>query len=151
MRTLPAVLVMALCLAAAVACGNPKPPTGRWEGTYESAHTMIAARLEIDKGGAVYVSAPDAFDITATSDAAREVIRQRLAMSLAEGWSNVGPRALDFDGKVFRKPGGIAPQIEWNPDTGRMTLVVYPGARPTVHIAMRAVRDFSPDPWPGQG
>ena len=151
MRTLPAVLVMALCLAAAVACGDPKPPTGRWEGTYESAHTMIAARLEIDKKGAVYVSAPDAFDIAATSGADREVIRQRLAMGLADGWSSVVPRTMDFDGKVFRKPGGIAPQIEWHPDTGQMTLTVYPGIRPTIHITMRAVHDFSPDPWPGQG
>lgn len=149
MRTVSTVFVAGLCLAIAFACSAPKPPTGRWEGTYESAQTMIAARLEIAKGGAIYVSAPDALDIAANDDATREVIRQRLAMGLAGGWSEVIPRTLDFDGKVFRKPGGIAPQMEWNPDTGQMSLIVYPGKEASVRVEMRAVKDFSADPWPG--
>jgi len=149
MRTLSTGLVVCLCLAFAFACSAPKPPSGRWEGTYESAQTMIASRLEIDKNGLIYVSAPDALDITASDDAGREVIRQRLAMGLAEGWSEVTPRTLDFDGKVFRKPGGIAPQMEWNPDTRQMSLIVYPGTQASIRIEMRAVKDFSADPWPG--
>jgi hypothetical protein len=55
---------------------------------------------------------------------------------------------MDFDGHVFRKPGGIAPQMEWNPDTRRMTLIVYLGMN-TVRIPMRAVSDFPGDPWSG--
>ncbi len=149
MRVLSAVLVAGLCLAATLACTSAKPPVGRWEGTYESADTMIVARLEIDKGGLVFVSAPDALDVTTTDEAERELIRQRLALGLERAWSEVVPRKLDFDGTVFRKPGGVAPQMEWNPDTRQMTLVVYPGTRPSVHIKMRAVHDFSADPWPG--
>ena len=149
MRTLSAVLVVGLCLATAFACSAPKAPTGRWEGTYESARTMIAARLQIDKDGAVLVSAPDAVDITASDDADREMIRQRLAMGLADAWDEVLPRRFDFDGKVFRKPAGIAPQMEWNPDTKEMVLIVYPGKEASIRIPMRAVKEFSLDPWPG--
>ena len=78
----------------------------------------------------------------------REVIRQRLALGLARAWAEVVPRKLDFDGTVFRKPGGVAPQMTWDPDTRKMTLIVYPGTRPSVHIKMRAVHAFSADPWP---
>ena len=149
MRTLSALLVMGLCLATAFACSDSERPTGRWEGTYESAQTLIAARLEIAKDGAIYISAPDALDVTATDDGDREVIRQKLAMDLAEGWNAVEARRFDFDGKIFRKPGGIAPQLIWDPDTKQMSLIVYPGTQATIRIAMRAVKEFSADPWPG--
>jgi hypothetical protein len=124
---------------------------GRWEGTYETRGTMIVARFEIDKGGAVFVSAPDALDITASDEADREVVRQRLAMGLADAWVRVQPRKLSFDGKVFRLPGHIAPQAEWDSDTKTMTLIVYPGKHPTIRIKMHAVRQFSADPWPAFG
>lgn len=147
MRAFPAALVAGLCLAMA-ACTPAKPPTGRWEGTYESRTTMIAARLEIDPNGLVYISAPDAIDIKATDPDDREIIRQRLAMGLERTWPTVPPRKFAFDGTVFRKPGGIAPQMTWNPSTKQMTLVVYPGTQPIVHVKMHRVRHFSADPWP---
>lgn len=146
MRMLSALFVAGLCLATMVACSKPKPPVGRWEGTFQSADTMIVARLEIDPNGAIYISAPDAVDIAPNAD--RAVIRQRLAVGLIRAWDEVQPRAFDFDGRVFRKPGGVAPQIEWSPGSKQMTLVVYPGTRPTIHVKMRAVRDFSVNPWP---
>lgn len=149
MRTLSAAIAASLCLLAVLACTPAKPPIGRWEGTYETAKTMIAARFEIDKDGAVYVSAPDALDIATSDDGEREVIRQRLAMGLADAWARVLPRKLDFDGKVFRYPGHIAPQAEWDAETKTMTLIVYPGTQPSIRIKMRPVQDFSPDPWPG--
>lgn len=148
MRRLSAVLVVGLCLTMAYACKAPRPPVGRWEGTYESGGTIIAARLEIDKSGAIYISAPDAVDVVADSEADREVIRQRLALGLGRAWGEVAPRRLDFDGTTFRKPGGVAPQMEWDPETKRMTLIVYPGTRPSVRVAMRAVDSFDEDPWP---
>lgn len=148
MRALTATLIAGLCLATTLACSKPRPPTGRWEGTYESPDTMIVARLEIDRGGAIYVSAPDALDIKTTNEEAREAIRLRLAMGLDHAWADVEPRKFDFDGSVFRKPGHIAPQMKWDADTKQMTLIVYPGTRPTVHVKMHAVHDFSADPWP---
>jgi hypothetical protein len=148
MRPLSTLLAAGLCLIAVAACGPVKPPVGRWEGTFETHGTMIVARLEINKTGAVFVSAPDALDITASDDAQREVIRQRLAMDLAEAWARVQPRKLSFDGKVFRLPGHIAPQAEWDGDTKTMTLVIYPGKHPTIRIKMHAVGQFSADPWP---
>ncbi len=147
MRTLSALFIAGLCLATAVACSKPKPPLGRWEGTFQSADTMIVARLEIDPDGAIYVSAPDALDISVNAD--RDSIRQRLTAGLAEAWGDVQPRVLDFDGRIFRKPGGVAPQLEWDPDSKEMTMIVYPGTQPSIRIKMRAVRDFSANPWPG--
>jgi hypothetical protein len=55
---------------------------------------------------------------------------------------------MDFDGRVFRKPGGVAPQMEWNPDSKKMTVVVYLGMK-TVRIPVHVVKDFSDDPWNG--
>lgn len=148
MRTFPAVVIAGLCLVAALACSPSKPPVGRWEGTYESADTMIVARLEIDKDGAIYISAPDALDVAASSEAERVRIRQRLAAGLAQAWDSTPPHRFDFDGRIFRNPGGIAPQMEWNPDTADMRLIIYPGTRPVIRIKMHAVRAFSADPWP---
>lgn len=149
MRPLSAFLVIGLCLVTGFACSRAQPPTGRWEGTYESARTMIAARLQIDKDGTITISAPDAFDVKANAPGAREVIRQKLAMDLAEHWDAVAPMRFDFDGKIFRKPGGIAPQLEWDAGTRQMTMFVYPGREATIRVPLHAVKKFSPDPWPG--
>lgn len=145
MRIATAVFFAAFGL---MACSPDRPPAGRWEGTFESADTLIAARLEIEKDGTIYLTAPDAVDATASDADARAGIRQRLADGLATAWNNVAPRKMDFDGEVFRKPGGVAPQMIWNASAKRMTVVIYPGTRPALRIAMHAVGDFSADPWP---
>ena len=113
MRSLTMAFVVGLCLAAGFACSAPKQPVGRWEGTYETQNTMIAARLQIDPDGSILVSAPDMLDIAATDPDDREAIRQRIASDLAQNWASAQPRRMSFDGTVFRKPGGVAPQFEW--------------------------------------
>ena len=55
---------------------------------------------------------------------------------------------MDFDGHAFRKPGGVTPQMEWNPDSRELKLVVYLGMKPAIRIPLRSVKDFSPNPWP---
>lgn len=149
MRVFAAILVSVLCLTAAACSRHNQPPPGRWEGTYETGDTMIAARLEIDAKGNVFVSAPDAENFTDTPDA-RAAIRRNLAQGLAAGWSDVQPRTFDFDGTTFRKPGGVAPQITWDKSSNGMTLVVYLGMRNGISIPLRPVKDFSDDPWPAQ-
>lgn len=142
MRHLALAFLAALTL---LACSRTAPPTGRWEGTYETNGTMIAARLEITPDGLVKVSAPDLLDIGNTPSDDREGMRARLAGDLAAGWSDVVPRKMDFDGETFRKPGGIAPQMVWK--SNQMWLVVYIGTQPSIRIPMRSVGDFSDDPW----
>ena len=63
MRIFARFLVVGLCLAGAYGCSHPKPPQGKWEGTYESDDTMVVARLEIASNGAILVSAPNAQDL----------------------------------------------------------------------------------------
>lgn len=145
MRALAPVLCLMAALAAVTACSAPQPPAGRWEGTYESRDTMIVARLEIEKDGGIRVSAPDATDMGSQTDVQRAATLEGLEGSLQGGWDDVAPRKMDFDGNVFRKPGGIAPQIEWNKDTNEMTLVVYLGTRPSIEVPLKPVKDFSQD------
>jgi hypothetical protein len=134
-----------LTALALTACSHPAPPAGKWEGTFESHDTMIAARLEIGADGQVRVSAPDLLDIGAASEEDRPAMRQKLAADLDTAWGDVAPRTMDFDGTTFRKPGGFAPQMIWK--SGHMDLVVYIGTQLGIHIAMRKVDDFSDDPW----
>jgi hypothetical protein len=135
-----------LGLAACLACAPHKvPPSGRWQGTFESRDAMILVRLEIDTKGVVYLSAPDALDIQTVSPEDRQVLRQKLRDGLAVNWATVKPREMSFDGSIFRKPGGVAPQLAWDATTGRMTAYVYLGLRPAITIPLRAVANFDSD------
>ena len=107
---------------------------------------VVVARLEIDSSGVVRVSAPNAIiDITQMSKQQLADLRKRLDAGLAQSWSGVGPVPLEFDGHVFHKPGGVAPQLEWDGAGKKMTLVFYSGSRPSVHVPLDSVADFSSD------
>ncbi len=146
MRSFTRFLVLCLCLAGAYACSHPRPPEGRWEGAYESDDAMVVARLEIASNGTILLSAPNAQDLASTTEDDRASTRQKLAEDLANGWDGVTPRTLDFDGTTFRKPGNVAPQMEWDAANKHMTLIVYFGTD-SIRIAMHAVKDFSDNPW----
>jgi hypothetical protein len=143
MRRFLVVTLALLSLAALSACGSPKPPSGRWQGLYEGSDAMIAARLEIAPNGAIRVSAPNTFmDFTSMPEDAREDMRASLVAKLAEAWPHVEPTLLSFDGKIFRKPGGVAPQIEWDEASKQMTLIVYPGIHATIRMPLTSVGEF---------
>lgn len=146
MRRIAVLILAGLALAA---CSKPIPPVGRWAGTYDQQGTMIDARLEIGGDGQVRVSAPDLTNVAAASDDDRQAMHERLASELADGWDQVAPRAMDFDGKTFRKPGGVAPQIQWDKSTQTMTLVVYFGTQAPIYVPLHQVADFNSDPWAG--
>lgn len=146
-RAIAAFFALA-CLAVVSACSHSAtPPAGRWQGVYDTADTIIAARVEITAKGDIYMSAPDALDVSGSSPEDRAAIRQKLADGLEESWGTVVPRQMDFDGKTFRKPGGIAPQMEWDSGGNTMTLVVYLGTAPAVRVMLHPVKEFSPDPF----
>ena len=140
-------LVLAAMSFLLAACGNPKPPVGKWEGGLDAPTVMVAARMEITDDGKIRVSAPDLTGITEVNEARRVDMREGLVQQLTSGWDMVLPRDFDFDGTTFRKPGGIAPQMEWDKSQGHMTLVVYLGKDPARRIPLRAVSDFSDDPF----
>ena len=144
MARLAVLFLLSLTL---VACSKPGPPAGRWVAHYESAGNMVDARLEIGTNGLVRVSALDLIDVQVNSDDDRIAMHAQLAADLANGWSDVTPRAMDFDGRIFRKPGGFAPQMEWDPDTKQMKLVFYFGTQHSIRIPMHTVDDFGDDPW----
>ena len=135
---------LALCGAlCAAGCSDPAPPVGRWHGAYEGDSAIIVARLEIAPGGVIRVSAPNAFaDMRRLPQEQRDHIRAQLDSGLQNGWTRIEPIALEFDGKTFRKPGGVAPQMEWDAAEQEMTLIVYPGLMERIRIKLDAVADF---------
>jgi hypothetical protein len=141
-----------LLIAGLVLAGCSKshqPPVGRWIGHYESPVVMVVAWMEIAPRGDIKVSAPDLLDIGEPSDEQREAAHRRLANQLYDSWGDVQPRHYEFDGHVFRKPGGVAPQMEWNPKTRRMTVVFYFGMQRSIRIPMQPVKEFTEDSWLG--
>jgi hypothetical protein len=130
-------------------CAKAPPPVGRWQGGFESREVMVIARLEIDAKGNIYLCAPDAMDIENASQDDRTAIRQRLSDGMNVAWGQTEPKQFVFDGHVFRKPGGVAPQLEWDPDRKSMTAIVYLGMRAAIHVPLHAVADFTADPWSG--
>ncbi|HEY2033505.1 MAG TPA: hypothetical protein VGH02_07420 [Rhizomicrobium sp.] len=148
MRRLLAAFLACLCFAAVAGCSrHVQPPVGRWEGIYDADGTIIAARMEVTPKEQIFVSAPNAENMGGLSAEDRAAVRQKLADGLAAGWDSVPPHQMDFDGKTFRKPGGIAPQAEWDPTTQRMTLIVYLDKGDGIRIPLRAVKEFSPNPF----
>ena len=149
MRQSLALLLFAAPLALSLAgCSKPVPPPGRWEGGYSGNGTLVAARVEIGPDGRVKVSAPDITNLQNARPERLQQQREALAADLAGGWESVTPRDFDFDGKTFRKPGGIAPQMVWDKDTGQMTLELYIGANPALPVTLRPVDAFHDNPWP---
>jgi hypothetical protein len=140
--------VAVLAFLALAACSKPSPPQGKWEGGYDGNGTLVAARVEIGADGQVKISAPDLTNIQNTRPEQLQQMRERLAADLATAWDTVAPRPFDFDGSVFRKPGGVAPQMEWDKDSNQMTLEIYIGANAALPIPLRPVDAFHDDPWP---
>jgi hypothetical protein len=128
---------------ALAGCSNPLPPAGRWEGVYEDSALIVTVRLEIGASGDVRVSAPNAITKDESlSDADRAEIKARLLEGLAKSWPAVGNMALEFDGKAFHKPGGAAPQLEWDAKAQRMTMIYYQGRTASVRVPLSPVDAF---------
>ncbi len=121
------------------------PPVPTWQGVYEDPNLVVVARLEIDAAGAVRISAPNAIIDVQMSKPERADLRRRLDTGLARSWSSVGPLVLEFDGHNFHKPGGVAPQLEWDEAGKKMVLVFYLGNRQSVHVPLDSVADFTND------
>lgn len=150
MQRFTSTIVACLCLAAVTGCSrNVPPPVGRWEGIYDSGNVIVAARMEVTPKEQIYVSAPNAENIGNMSAEDHAAIRKKLADGLAAGWDGVAPHKMDFDGKSFRNPGGIAHQAEWDAAARRMTLIVYLDRGNGIRIPMRSVKAFSPNPFGG--
>ena len=82
-----------------------------------------------------------------TSRANGTELRARLLEGLARSWPQVGALPLDFDGKAFHKPGGVAPQLEWDAKAQHMTMIYYSGKPYSVRVRVprqRIRRGFRP-------
>jgi hypothetical protein len=140
-----AILLFAGLLLAG--CSRHTPPSGRWIGHYESPSVMVVAWLEITPAGDVRVSAPDYLDPGDPAEDQRQDMHRHLANDLSDAWGDVKLRRYDFDGRVFRKQGGVAPQMEWDRRKQEMTLVFYFGMQRSIRITMTPVKDFALEPW----
>ena len=139
-------LLFVVLAASLAGCGKSQPPVGKWEGGYESGGDLVAARVEILASGQVKVMAPDFTNAIGPREQINQ-LRAQLAANLANSWSEVTPRSFDFDGKTFRKPGGVAPQMVWDKATNQMTLELYIGANPALPVSLRPVPEFHDNPF----
>jgi hypothetical protein len=146
-RESPMRWILLLSLLLVAACSRPQPPVGKWEGGYENNGTIVVARVEITANGLVRISAPDITNLQNASPEQMAMQRSRLAAELVNVWADVEPRAFEFDGKTFRKPGGVAPQMVWDKDSNQMTLQLYFGANPALPVVLRPVDMFHDNPF----
>ena len=131
------------CFIAACSSADPLPPAGRWQGAHEDSRLIVIVRLQIDPKGAVRVSAPNAIgEFDAMPAEERNALRARLVSEVAQTWPGIGPMPLDFNGKEFRKPGGVAAQLEWDAANKRMTMIYYSGNRASVRVPLEPVGEF---------
>jgi len=137
-------LLMAFAVLAVAACSKPTPPVGKWEGGTERGSVLVVARVEILANGTVRVMAPD---ITNATPEQIPSLRRQLAADLVNGWADVGPREMDFDGKTFRWPDKIAPQMVWDKKSNQITLQLYIGANKALPVPLRPVAEFHDSPW----
>lgn len=145
MRRFAILLLAGLLLGACTK--HYDPPTGRWIGHYESPQVVVVAWMEILPTGEVRVSAPDYLDVGEPTSDQRDSMHKRLASDLSDSWAEVKTRRYDFDGRVFRKEGGVAPQMEWDPDKKEMKVVFYFGMQHSIRIPMTPVKNFGEEPW----
>ena len=112
---------------------------------YEDQALTVVVRLEIGAKGDVRVSAPNAItsEEPLTADD-RAVLKARLLDGLAKTWPTVATLPLEFDGKAFHKPGGVAPQLEWDAKAKHMTMIYYSGRNASVRVPLSAVDEFTP-------
>ena len=148
MRLIIAALLGSFLLSS---CAEPAPPVGRWEGTYQSGATFIAARLELAPGPMARISTSDLSDPSIAGDEDRIAMEQNLAERLAGSWGEIALTPLAFDGKTFRKPGGSAPLITWDSAAKTMTLYVFLEAQIAIRVTLHPVAEFSANPWPRRG
>ena len=139
------LLLASLLLLAG--CSKAQPPVGKWEGGYDSNGTIVVARVEITAGGLVKVSAPDITNLQGATPEQMAMQRARLAAELVHVWDEVEPRQFEFDGKTFRKPGGVAPQMVWDKASNQMTLQLYFGANRALPVILRPVDGFHDNPF----
>ncbi len=136
-----------LTLVLLAAWSKPQPPIGKWEGGYEGKGVLVVARVEILANGQVKISAPDLTNLQGATFEQMARSRARLATELTNMWPDVAPRVFEFDGKTFRKPDGIAPQMVWDEKTNQMTLQLYFGANPALPVVLRPVNEFNENPF----
>ena len=148
MRLIISVLLCAFVLST---CTKALPPVGRWEGTFQSGSTFVAARLELADGPSARIYAADVTDPNIATNADRLAMEQNLADRLAGAWGEVAPSPLAFDGITFRAPDRTAPLMVWDPASNAMTLYVYLAAQKAVLVSLHPVADFSASPWPASG
>jgi hypothetical protein len=139
--------LLLLPLLLLLGCSKAQPPAGKWEGGYDNDGTIVVARVEITAGGLVKISAPDITNLQGATPEQMAMQRSRLAAELVHVWDEVEPRQFEFDGKTFRKPGGVAPQMVWDKASNQMTLQLYFGANPALPVVLRPVDGFHDNPF----
>ena len=100
MQRFYSAVLACLCLAAVAGCSrHVPPPVGRWEGTYDSGSTIVAARMEVTPKEQIYVSAPNAENIGSMSAEDHAAVRQARQQGVIDARVAVGVDGGDALGR----------------------------------------------------
>ena len=141
-RTIGVIAGLALALTLLAGCGNTQAPAGRWEGFSESAHWLIAIRLQVDPGNVIHSTALSV-SVDGISLARRMALTGKIKSALVEQWPRATIGKVDFKDATITKAGGYAPLFVFDPKSRTMTFYFYAGGKLTERIKLYPVKTFA--------
>lgn len=136
------IAALSLALAFLAGCGSGEAPTGRWEGFSESAHWLLAVRLQVDPGNTIHSTALSV-SIDGASLPRRMELQSRIKSMLAEQWPHATIGKVDYQDHTITKAGGVAPLFVFEPKSGTMTFYFFANGKLTERIKLYPVRAFA--------
>src|SRR5262245_35474207 len=123
MTRLFAVLALVLVLTG---CGDGKALAGRWEGLAESAHWLLALRLQVDTGNTIHATALSV-SVDGVSLPRRMELQTKIKEALVDQWPHAVIGKVDYKDHTITKAGGFAPLFMYDPKAHTMTFYFYAG------------------------
>ena len=134
--------IAALALSWLTACGQAQAPAGRWEGFSDSAHWLVAVRLQVDPGNTIHSTALSV-GVDGVSLARRLELTRKIKTTLVEQWPASVVGKVDYKDGTITKAGGFAPLFVFDSKSGSMTFHFYAGGKLTEKIKLYPVKYFA--------
>ncbi len=141
-RTIGVIAGLALALALLAGCGNSQAPAGRWEGFSESAHWLLAVRLQVDPGNVIRSTALSV-SVDDVSLPRRLALTDKIKAALVAQWPMATVGKVDYADDTITKAGGVAPLFVFDPKSRTMTFYFFAGGKLTERIKLYPVKAFA--------
>jgi hypothetical protein len=140
MTRILAITAFAFTLLAG--CGSGEAPAGRWEGFSQSAHWLVAVRLQVDPGNTIHATALSV-SVDGVNLPRRMEHETKNKAALVDQWPHATVGKVDYSDRTITKAGGVAPLFVFEPKAGTMTFYFYAGGKLTERIKLYPVKTFA--------